>query len=181
MLGTLDLIFKRGEPGDDHHGTTLAQKVTEKQRISPLHPVGTKRRPKGYQLTMTKRIVVLDADLAQCQEIRILLSSLDVAAMHSLPELQEYLTESDCRVILIDLDTIAIDNRTLVQMKRQHPEIDIIAKSEHPFHPELEEALRSHILACLTKPLDPDELIFWLKSIFQNSSPPDKSLNQTLS
>jgi CheY-like chemotaxis protein len=101
--------------------------------------------------------------------------------MHSLPELQEYLTESDCRVILIDLDTIAIDNRTLVQMKRQHPEIDIIAKSELPFHPELEEALRSHILACLTKPLDPDELVFWLKSIFQNSSPPDKSLNQTLS
>jgi DNA-binding NtrC family response regulator len=130
---------------------------------------------------MMKRIVVLDSDVAQCQEISILLSSLDVAAMHSLPELQEYLTESDCRVILIDLDTIAIDNRTLVQMKRQHPEIDIIAKSELPFHPELEEALRSHILACLTKPLDPDELVFWLKSIFQNSSPPDKPLNQTLS
>ena len=138
-------------------------------------------RPRGYQLAMIKRIVVLDTDLAQCREISILLSSLDVSTMHSLPELQKFLTESDCRVILIDLDTVAIDNRTLAQMKRQHPEIDIIAKSERPFHPELEEALRSHILACLTKPLDPDELIFWLRSIFQNSSPPDKSLNQTLS
>jgi DNA-binding NtrC family response regulator len=130
---------------------------------------------------MTKRIVVLDADLAQCQEISILLSSLDVTAIHSLPELQEYLTESDCRVILIDLDTISIDNRTLVQMKRQHPEVDIIAKSEHPFHPELEEALRNSIIACLSKPLDSDELNFWLKSIFQNCSPPEKSLNRILS
>jgi DNA-binding NtrC family response regulator len=130
---------------------------------------------------MTKRIVVLDADPAQCQEIKILLSSLDVTAMNSLPELQEYLTGSDCRVILIDLDTISVDNRTLIQMKRQHPEIEIIAKSERTFHPELEEALRSHILACLAKPLDADELIFWLRSIFQNSSPPEQSLNRILS
>ena len=130
---------------------------------------------------MMKRIVVLDSDVAQCQEISILLSSLDVAAMHSLPELQEYLTESDCRVILIDLDTISIDNRTLVQMKRQHPEIDIIAKSERTFHPELEEALRSSLIACLSKPLDPDELTFWLKSIFQNCSLPNQSMNQSLS
>ena len=130
---------------------------------------------------MIKRVVVLDTDLAQCQEIRNLLSSLDVSAMQSVPELQEFLTESDCRVILIDLDTIAIDNRTLAQMKRQHPEIEIIAKSERTFHPELEEALRSHILACLAKPLDPDELIFWLRSIFQNSSSPEQSLNQILS
>ena len=130
---------------------------------------------------MIKKIVVLDTDLAQCQEIKTLLSSLDVSAMHSVPELQNYLSESDCPVILIDLDTIAIDNRTLVQMKRQHPEVAIIAKSERTFHPELEEALRSHILACLAKPLDPDELIFWLKSIFQNCSPPDQSLNRILS
>ncbi len=130
---------------------------------------------------MTNKIVVLDTDLAQCQEIRTLLGSLDVSAMHSVPELQEFLTVSDCRVILVDLDTIAIDNRTLVQMKRRHPEIEIIAKSERTFHPELEEALTSHILACLAKPLNPDELIFWLKSIFQNSSPPDKSLHRILS
>lgn len=130
---------------------------------------------------MIKRIAVLDADPTQCQEIITLLSSLDVSAMHSLPELQEFLTESNCRVILIDLDTISIDNRTLGQIKRQHPEIEIIAKSGRTFHPELEEALRSHILACLAKPLDPDELTFWLKSIFQNSSPLDTSVNRILS
>lgn len=130
---------------------------------------------------MEKKIVVLDADVAQCQEIRILLSSFDVKAMHSLPELHEYLTENECRVILIDLDTVSIDNRTLGQIKRQHPEIEIIAKSERTFHPELEEALRSHILSCLGKPLDSDELIFWLKSIFQNSGLTGKPLDRILS
>lgn len=155
-----------GKPRDDNLGTTLANNaVSEKSGILARRPIGTIKHPRGFQLAMIKRIVVLDADPAQCQEIRTLLSSLDVAAMHSLPELQKFLTESDCRVILIDLDTISIDNRTLVQMKRQHPEIEIIAKSERAFHPELEEALRSHIFACLAKPLDPDELIFWLNSI----------------
>jgi DNA-binding NtrC family response regulator len=130
---------------------------------------------------MEKRIVLLDADDVQCQEIRILLSSFDVTAMHSLPDLQDYLAESECRAILIDLDTVSIDNRTLVQIKRQHPEIEIIAKSERPFHPELEEALRSHILACLAKPLDSDELIFWLKSVFENSASSGKPWSRIMS
>ena len=112
-----------------------------------------------------KRIVVLDADVAQCQEVKILLSSFDITVMHSLTKLQKYLTESECRVILIDLDTVPIDNRTLRQIKRQHPEIAIIAKSKRTFHPELKEALQNYIHTCMVKPLDSDELILWLKSI----------------
>ena len=38
-------------------------------------------------------------------------------------------------------------------------------KLARKFHPELEESLRSCILACLTKPLDSAELQFWLRSL----------------
>jgi len=145
--------------------------------FTPHHPIQTKKRPSEVRLSMEKRIVVLDADAAQCREISNLLRSFDVKVAHSLSELQEYLIESECRAILIDLDTVSIDNRTLGHIKRQHPDTEIIAKSERRFHPELEEALRSHIHSCLAKPLDADELIFWLKSIFDNSAPAGKARN----
>ena len=127
---------------------------------------------------MKKKIVVLDTDAAECQQLSSLLSSFSVTFTHSLPQLQQHLSGSDCHVMLIDLDTVSIDNRALVQIKRQHPKIEIITKSERTFHPELEEALRSHILACLAKPLDFDELIFWLKSIFENNAPSDNPLDR---
>jgi DNA-binding NtrC family response regulator len=120
---------------------------------------------------MQKRIVVLDADVGQCEEIKVMLSGYEVTAMQSLQELQDHIIEGDCRVLLIDLDTVPTDNRALAHIKRRHPAIEIIAKSERTFHPELEESLRSHILSCLAKPLDIDELAFWLKSIFHNSAP----------
>jgi len=34
------------------------------------------------------------------------------------------------------------------------------------FHPELEEAMSNYIFACLSKPADEDELVFWIKSLF---------------
>ncbi len=129
---------------------------------------------------MEKRIAVLDADHAQCREIGTLLGDFVIAALHTLPELREYLPESECRVILIDLDTVPVDNRDLAQIKRKHPEIQIIVKSERTFHPELEEALRSHVLSCLVKPLDTDELVFWLKSIFENNVPSGQPGNRML-
>jgi hypothetical protein len=41
----------------------------------------------------------------------------------------------------------------------------ILCLSSARFHPELKESFLSHIYACLTKPIDPDELRYWLRSI----------------
>ena len=125
----------------------------------------------GGHFAMEKRIVLVDADDSQCREIAAMLSGIEVNALHTLAELEEHLSGGGCRVVLLDLDTVPIDDRALARLKRRHPRTQIIAKSVRRFHPELEEALRSHLLSCLAKPLDPDELVFWLKSIFDNSAP----------
>jgi hypothetical protein len=46
-------------------------------------------------------------------------------------------------------------------------------KSAKRFHPELQDAIQHHIYACLNKPVDPDELLFWVKSVYEEENIPD--------
>jgi len=46
----------------------------------------------------------------------------------------------------------------------------LIVNKNSPFHPELEEAMSKHIHASLVKPVDDEELLYWLKSICENDS-----------
>jgi DNA-binding response OmpR family regulator len=71
-------------------------------------------------------------------------------------------------VVILDLDGLPVTNHLLRDLKRQNPEVHIIGISSRTFHPELQEALSLHISACLAKPVDSDELIYWVKSIFQD-------------
>ena len=116
---------------------------------------------------MKKGIVVLDNDPNTGNEVSEILTEqpFQVAHVKSLADCQTHLRQHPCCVLLLDLDTVDVDNRAIVQLKRNHPTLNIIAKSRRKFHPELEESLRSHIFACLTKPLDPTELRFWLRSL----------------
>lgn len=41
-----------------------------------------------------------------------------------------------------------------------------IGISSRAFHPELEEVVSNHIYECISKPIDEDELVFWIKSLF---------------
>jgi DNA-binding response OmpR family regulator len=91
--------------------------------------------------------------------------SYHVTVVQSLKACEEYFQEHPCWALILDLDTVALDNRSILRLRNNQPGIVIIAKSDRTFHPELEESLRSVIFACLLKPMDPDELNFWLKSI----------------
>jgi CheY-like chemotaxis protein len=69
----------------------------------------------------------------------------------------------------LNLDNISVTNKTLRDLKRKKPLINIIAHSKRQFHPELEEALREYISVCLAEPVDTEELGYWLKSVFENN------------
>jgi DNA-binding NtrC family response regulator len=86
--------------------------------------------------------------------------------------MDQYLGESDCRAIILNLDNVSVTNKSLKQIKRKNPSLNIIAFSERQFHPELEEALREYISVCLAMPVDPDELTYWLKAIYENNEKP---------
>jgi len=90
--------------------------------------------------------------------------------LDSLTCLEERVAEDTRRLVILDLDTFPVDNRLIRNLKRQNPSMCILALSSRSFHPELEEAMRTHIFACLVKPIDVDELIYWVRSICKNWS-----------
>ncbi len=117
---------------------------------------------------MKKGIVVLDANKKQCQGICSFLDELDYRAtpMYSVKNLSEFIQEDHCGLLILDLDTIEVDKTLFRKLKRKKPSLSIVGLSSRSFHPELEEAMSTHIYACLSKPLDEEELIFWVKSLF---------------
>ena len=123
---------------------------------------------------MEKEVVVLDTDRNQCKSLCALLTGHEYmsTAMSSLTNMDQYLGESDCRAIILNLDNVSVTNKILRDLKRKNPLINIIGFSERQFHPELEEALREYISVCLAKPIDPDELTYWLKTIYENNEKP---------
>jgi DNA-binding NtrC family response regulator len=88
-----------------------------------------------------------------------------VCRAKSLDELESFVSDADCRLVLLDLDLASPGNEFFRRVKKLHPLLNILTMSERPFHPELREAMTHHICACLRKPLDIEELEFWLKTV----------------
>ena len=118
-----------------------------------------------------KEVIVLDTDTTQSQNLVAYLNDNAYTAtpMNSLANMDQYMAETDCRAVVLNLDNISVTNKILKNLKRKKPTINIIAHSKRQFHPELEEALREYISVCLAEPVDTDELDYWLKSIYENN------------
>ncbi|MEW5722155.1 MAG: hypothetical protein AB1896_03550, partial [Thermodesulfobacteriota bacterium] len=50
-------------------------------------------------------------------------------------------------------------------LKKNYPNIRLLGVSSRAFHPELGEAFSGHLYACLKRPLDTEELEYWLRSL----------------
>jgi DNA-binding NtrC family response regulator len=121
---------------------------------------------------MHEPVVVVDSDENQCLQLCELLEAehYKTTALNSLGSLEGVLIENGCQIILFDLDTLPVDNRLFRDIKKMNPALRIIGISSRPFHPELHEAMSKHIYVNLSKPVDGDELIYWLKSICENDA-----------
>jgi CheY-like chemotaxis protein len=116
---------------------------------------------------MRKTIVVVNANPDECREWCRLLehNRYLVAPLESLSKLPIRLSETRSDALILDLDSLPVDNRLIRTLSRENPDVCIIAVSSRNFHPELEEAMRAYISACLSKPVNEDELLYWLKSL----------------
>lgn len=117
---------------------------------------------------MKKKVVVLDPDKGHCQKLSTILKieGYQVFAQETLKKMEACIRTNDCSVAMIDIDAIAVDNRTIRELTVNYPGVYFLCLSEDRFHPELREALCYHIYACINKPVDPSEIRFWLRSIF---------------
>ena len=88
------------------------------------------------------------------------------------------LSAGDCMAVLLDLDSLEVSNRTVRQMTLKFPQVCFLCTSWKPFHPELQDAICYHIYACVQKPVDPDELLYWLKCIYQDQTITPKDVGQ---
>ena len=119
-----------------------------------------------------KEVIVLNADTTQSQNLIDYLNdnSYSATPLNSLANMDQYIDKTDCRAIVLNLDNITVTNKTLRNLKRKKPLLNIIAHSKRQFHPELEESLREYIAICLADPVDTDELGYWLKTVFENNN-----------
>jgi DNA-binding NtrC family response regulator len=133
-------------------------------------------KSKGVWPPMKKRIAVLDADQKECRRLCNLLekNQYPTIPMHSIQYLEGNLKHSSCLAVILDIDTVPVDNRTVRELTIKFPGVYFFCLSKHPFHPELHDAICYHIYACLNRPVDPDELFYWLRSIEENETKSSK-------
>jgi DNA-binding NtrC family response regulator len=124
---------------------------------------------------MQKRILIINTDKKQCRELGELIEKehYSVSALHSLQNLETRLEGNKFQAVIIDIDAVPIDNRTIRKLTLKFPEVYFFCLSVQPFHPELKDAICYHIYACLNKPVDEDELFYFLRSIYENETNPN--------
>src|SRR5271157_5021742 len=129
------------------------------------------KRPLGDS-PMNEPIIVVDGDKRSCRDMCNLLEGHQYCGIrcHALANIQGLIEQNSCRALILDLDTVPVDNRRVRNLKKANPGLCVLAVSGRIFHPELKEAIASYIYACLCKPVDPDELIYLVKSIFCNAT-----------
>ncbi len=112
-------------------------------------------------------VVTVDADITQCKDLCVLMEQefYNATPLHSIKDLEKHIQSNDCQAVILDIDTISVNNRSIRILTKQNPGIHFLCLSKNLFHPDLKEALSNYIDACIKKPIDPDELLFWLKSI----------------
>lgn len=117
-----------------------------------------------------KKIIVFNNDQSQCAELCQLLADRGYQSVpaYSLSDLNNSLQKKDCLVVIVDLDTVSLDNRTIRDLNQKNPGVYFLCLSSKRFHPELKDAISYHLYACINKPFDPEEIFFWLRSIYEN-------------
>ena len=121
---------------------------------------------------MKKSIIVIDANKDQREAFCELLkeSPFKARVLDSSHKLEHHIKHTGCRAVFWDIDTVPVDNRTMRALTLKFPNVYFFCLSKHAIHPELRDAISRHIYACLNRPIDMDELYYWLGSIEENEA-----------
>jgi DNA-binding NtrC family response regulator len=121
-------------------------------------------------------VLVVAGDRGPGLEVCARLQELDytTALIGSLKDLEQELKKDAGVAVILDLDTVPVNNQFLRGLRKMHPQLHLLGISELSYHPGLEEVIGSHLLACLVKPLDVEELCFWLRSISEHLANPER-------
>ena len=116
---------------------------------------------------MQRSILVMNADRNEFQDLSAVLTRRSYRAdrVDSPGDLRMKLEADSFVAVLLDIDSTPVDNRAIRELASAFPAVHFLCMSKDSFHPELQDAISRHIYACLSKPVDPEELFYWLKCI----------------
>ncbi len=114
---------------------------------------------------MSHTAVMLHNDAEDVSRVERLLAghSLSLRHCNRVEELERILSTCLECLVLLNLDAYDVTNEMLRRMSQACPQARIIGMSERPYHPELELALRSNLLAVVARPINEEELGLCLK------------------
>ena len=116
---------------------------------------------------MGKKVIFLSSDAKQNRQLSVILEEggYHLTVFQELSELQCYIKGRDSLAVILDLDTVPLDNRTIRHLALKNPGIFLLGLSKERFHPELKDAICYHLFACINRPQDQNELVdelsFW--------------------
>jgi DNA-binding NarL/FixJ family response regulator len=129
----------------------------------------------------THTVVILGADAQDSDAICRIIDKgpYRTVICSGLYELESRLASDPGRTVILDIDSVPLDNRTIRELTQSYPSTFFLCTSKKRFHPDLKDAISYHLFACLHKPVDPDELHYFLKCIRDNETesrgPPARS------
>jgi len=88
----------------------------------------------------------------------------------SLEEMATLLKVMSFLAVIIDIDSVPVDNRIIRKITIEFPDAPLLCVSLDKFHPELDDAICYHIYACINKPIDTEELFYWLRCIREDEA-----------
>lgn len=85
--------------------------------------------------------------------------------LDSLTAMTDEIPTAATFIAVVDIDTFEPDIQRIRALKKKFSNLVLLAFSERKFHPEHKEVLSSHFFACLTKPVDVDEMLYLIKDV----------------
>ena len=116
---------------------------------------------------MESKLLIVNSNEIESEYLRELLTAegYQIEVTIQLSDLQHRMATQSYFAVLLDVDSILIENKTIRDLVLANPGIPFLCTSRDRFHPELKDAICYHIFACINKPVDPDELLYWLRCI----------------
>ena len=74
---------------------------------------------------MGKKLVVVDSEKKRCRNFCAFLEKHDYTAIpiFAWPDLPALLGKKECQVVILDIDTVAVDNRSIRDLTLEYPGI----------------------------------------------------------
>jgi len=120
----------------------------------------------------TNTVVILGADAQDSEAICRIIEKgpYRTETCPTIGKLETMLASDPCRTVILDIDSVPLDNRTIRELTRSYPSTYFLCTSRERFHPDLKDAISHHLFACLHKPVDPDELHYFLNCILDDET-----------